>query len=295
MSKINNVYAVGSCAEILGGAIELGESVFAFVKNADEAKSAFGLGASEVFVYENFDDVVKFLQDKDGLVLLPNSRQSKLFAASLGAKLDCGVCTEVFGVEISGTAVKCQKMVYGGLAVATEKINSKLAVVVVNSGTFTPAKQTCDSFKEAKILTATQNQSIKILQKLPKKHSNVDLNKAKKIVAIGRGVAKFEDMQMIKDFCTLIGAELGCTRPIAESEKWMEHERYIGISSVMAKPEIYIAIGVSGQIQHMVGVKDASKIIAINKDKNAPIFSYADCGIVGDLYKVLPEVIKSLK
>lgn len=75
----------------------------------------------------------------------------------------------------------------------------------------------------------------------------------------------------------------------------MPHERYIGISSVSAKPDVYVAIGISGQIQHMVAIKDAGKIIAINTDKEAPIFSYADYGIVGDLYKVVPKLLESLK
>jgi len=109
------------------------------------------------------------------------------------------------------------------------------------------------------------------------------------------GIAKEEDRAMARALCEALGAELGCSRPIAESEKWMEHERYIGISSVMPKPEIYISIGISGQIQHMVGVKDAGKIIVINKDKNAPIFDYADYGIVGDLYKVIPALVNTLK
>lgn len=295
MSKINNVYVVGNCAEILGGAREFGEKIIAFTKDVESSKLAFSLGADEAFVYQNFDDVVKYLEGKEGLVLLPNSKQSKLFAGILGAKLECGVSTEVFGLDIVDSVVECEKMVYGGLAVASEKINSKLAVVVINSGTFAPAEANFDSNKEAAVLETTQNESIKILQKLPKNKSSVDLSKAKKIVAIGRGISKIEDIESVKEFCSAIDAELGCTRPIAESEKWMEHERYIGISSVMAKPEIYVSIGISGQIQHMVGVKDAGKIIVINKDKNAPIFLYADYGIVGDLYKILPELSKALK
>lgn len=88
---------------------------------------------------------------------------------------------------------------------------------------------------------------------------------------------------------------LAGTRPIAEGEGWMSRERYIGVSGAMLKPELFIALGVSGQVQHMVGVTGARTIIAINKDKNAPVFRYADYGIVGDLYEVVPQLVELLK
>ena len=87
---------------------------------------------------------------------------------------------------------------------------------------------------------------------------------------------------------------MACSRPVAENEKWMEHERYVGISNLMLKPELYLAVGISGQIQHMVGGNGAKVIVAINKDKNAPIFQYADYGIVGDAVKILPALTAAL-
>jgi electron transfer flavoprotein alpha subunit len=100
---------------------------------------------------------------------------------------------------------------------------------------------------------------------------------------------------MAADLGAALGAELGCSRPIAETEKWMERERYIGVSGVMLKPEIYLALGISGQIQHMVGALGSQTILAVNKDKNAPIFQYVDYGIVGDLNKVVPALINAFK
>ncbi|HAL6189404.1 TPA: hypothetical protein H6T47_000258 [Escherichia coli] len=88
--------------------------------------------------------------------------------------------------------------------------------------------------------------------------------------------------------------EVGCSRPIAEGENWMERERYIGVSGVLLKSDLYLTLGISGQIQHMVGGNGAKVIVAINKDKNAPIFNYADYGLVGDIYKVVPALISQL-
>lgn len=307
MSKVNNAWVlsdnINRLDDVMGGARELGEKVTCFViGDENDTKRAFELGADEVLlgknseVFENFAlSIVKELESKDGILLMPNTKRCKAMASILGAKLKAGVSTEVNEVKINN-GIECKKMMYGGLAVGVEKINSKIAIIVVNSGAFTPVEANFSSDKETRGLEYIEPKTtIKCIKKLPKTASSIDLNKAKRIVAIGRGIAKEEDIAIARELCEIIGAELGCSRPIAEGEKWMEHERYIGISSVMPKPDIYVSVGISGQIQHMVGVKDAGKIIVINKDKNAPIFEYADCGIVGDLYKVIPALIQALK
>src|SRR5699024_3751367 len=107
-------------------------------------------------------------------------------------------------------------------------------------------------------------------------------------------IFRSENIALAEQLCKAIGAELACSRPVAENEKWMEHERYVGISNLMLKPELYLAVGISGQIQHMVGANASQTIFAINKDKNAPIFQYADYGIVGDAVKILPALTAAL-
>ena len=124
--------------------------------------------------------------------------------------------------------------------------------------------------------------------------NSVDLDKARLVVSVGRGIGSKENISLAEALCQTIGAELACSRPVAENEKWMEHERYVGISNLMLKPELYLAVGISGQIQHMVGANGAQTIFAINKDKNAPIFQYADFGIVGDALKILPALTAAL-
>lgn len=124
--------------------------------------------------------------------------------------------------------------------------------------------------------------------------NSVDLDKARLVVSVGRGIGSKENIALAEQLCKAIGAELACSRPVAENEKWMEHERYVGISNLMLKPELYLAVGISGQIQHMVGANASQTIFAINKDKNAPIFQYADYGIVGDAVKILPALTAAL-
>lgn len=124
--------------------------------------------------------------------------------------------------------------------------------------------------------------------------SSVDLSKAKRVVGVGRGLVAQNDLEMVRQLASVLGAEVGCSRPIAEGENWMERERYIGVSGVLLKSDLYLTLGISGQIQHMVGGNGAKVIVAINKDKKAPIFNYADYGLVGDIYKVVPALIEHL-
>ena len=99
---------------------------------------------------------------------------------------------------------------------------------------------------------------------------------------------------MARDLCDKIGGGLGCSRPLTEGVNWLPTEVYVGVSGLMLSPKVYIAAGISGQMQHMVGCNRATTLFAINKDKNAPVFKQCDYGIVGDIYKVLPALIEAL-
>ena len=99
---------------------------------------------------------------------------------------------------------------------------------------------------------------------------------------------------MARDLCAKVGAELGCSRPLAENVDWLPRNLYIGVSGLQLAPKAYIALGISGQMQHMVGVQGADTIIAVNKDQNAPIFKQCDYGLVGDIKTVLPALVAAL-
>ena len=124
--------------------------------------------------------------------------------------------------------------------------------------------------------------------------SSVDLTKADVVVAAGRGFTAEEDLQAARDLCDKLGAGLGCSRPLAEGVDWMPKETYIGVSGLMLAPKVYVAAGISGQMQHMVGCNRATTLFAINKDKNAPIFKQCDFGLVGDVKTVLPALVAAL-
>ncbi len=304
---MKNIYVYADNLEKLGETIKCGknfnEKVNAIVCSDEEAKKAFSYGADKVYLLDLQDDIIEnhantiasFIDKENSLIILANSRRCKALGALLGATLNAGAVSEVMGIEVNDS-IKCKHLSYGGLAVNEEEIVSSIAIVMLANGVYEcPVADDTKSGEIIHVELIKKDNPIQCISKSPKTGSSVELNKAKKIVAIGRGIAKQEDIRMAEDLCAIVDAELGCSRPIAEAEKWLGTERYIGISSVNAKPDVYMAIGISGQIQHMVGIKDSSTIIAINKDKNAPIFEYADYGIVGDLYKILPILNEKLK
>jgi len=122
----------------------------------------------------------------------------------------------------------------------------------------------------------------------------VDLAAAELIVAVGRGIKEAENIAMVQELATVMGAELAASRPICDAG-WLPMERQVGSSGQTVGPKLYMAIGISGAIQHLVGMKGSRTIVAVNKDPNAPIFEVADYGIVGDLFQIVPELIEAFK
>ena len=123
----------------------------------------------------------------------------------------------------------------------------------------------------------------------------VNLCDAVKVVGIGRGFVEQSEVALAEDLAKAMGAEMACTRPIAEFFKWMPEERYLGISGQVIKPQVYVAAGVSGQVQHIAGVRDSKIIVSVNKDENAPMLAMSDYYFVGDIKDVLPALTAAFK
>lgn len=310
MSKFSHVWVfsdtVSRLPELMSGATQLGERCDVFTLNAEQSTAAFQLGASQVWqlagkpdnrIVEDYaDTLVQAIKGQGkGLILLPNSRRGKLLAARLGARLGAAVVNDASAVALAESGLVAKHMVYGGLAFSDETLTSPFCVLTVSSGTFEETKPDGALPGIAQPLAWIEPEKAVIRSGTQKKESHsVDLDKARLVVSVGRGIGSKDNIALAQTLCEAIGAELACSRPVAENEKWMEHERYVGISNLMLKPDLYLAVGISGQIQHMVGANGAQTIVAINKDKNAPIFQYADYGIVGDLFTILPALTRLL-
>jgi butyryl-CoA dehydrogenase len=129
----------------------------------------------------------------------------------------------------------------------------------------------------------------------PAAPQGVTIGEADKVCSIGRGLAAQEDLPIIRKLAAALGAEVGCSRPIAEEKQWLPMDRFVGISGQKFTGSFYLAVGISGQVQHLGGIRDAKIVAAINSDEKAPIFSHADYGIVGDLYEIVPLLTQALQ
>lgn len=304
MSKLAKVFVVAEKTEMIkelcSGAAQLGNQtglIWAGDKaQAGGADTIYYLGElnSERILEHYFPSIINVVKnERPNLILVEASKKGRLTAATLAAELGTSVLTDAVEITIDD-GIKTKRMVYGGAAFRTERAGGETAIVCVGAGVFEAADPSGTGVLVDVPFTPPSFE-IKCVEKRVKTGKTVNLRAAKKIVAVGRGLASREDLQLAEKLAEAIGAEIGCTRPIAEEEKWLDTSRSIGVSGAILKPDLYIGIGISGQVQHTVGVSAARTIIAINNDSSAPIFKQADYGIVGDLYKIVPALTAVLK
>jgi len=137
--------------------------------------------------------------------------------------------------------------------------------------------------------------STKMVETRPKEAKGVKLTDAAIIVSFGRGVRKKEDMALIEQLAKTLGAVVSCSRPIAEDLHWLPVDQYVGLSGQKVNPKLYLAVGISGQIQHLTGIRNSRIIVAMNNDPKAPIFEFSDYNIVADLYQMVPALMDAVK
>lgn len=121
------------------------------------------------------------------------------------------------------------------------------------------------------------------------------LESADRIVSVGRGLQRKEDLPLVQSLADALGAQIGCTRPLAADSRWMGEDHWVGLTGHRVRPTLYVALGISGAVQHLVGMRDSKVVVAVNRDPNAPIFQQADYQVVGDLYAVVPELVRRLR
>jgi electron transfer flavoprotein alpha subunit len=224
------------------------------------------------------------------IVLVEASPNGRLIAAAVGAALGVSVLTDLSQAAWVDGAVQGSRLIYGGAATLVARSVGPVAVLCVAPGAPEPA----DPPVAEEVLTVEPDPAIRLVEVRPKPPASTDLQGAAVVVAVGRGLGSAAGLRPVEALAQAVGGVIGCTRPVAEEEKWLPKQAYIGISGHLLKPKLYIGVGVSGQVQHMIGVKQAKVIIAINQDKSAPIFHQCDYGIVGDYATIVPALTARL-
>lgn len=217
------------------------------------------------------------------LVLAPNTRVERAFAGAIAARLNAPILTNV--QEVAGDLTLTR---FGGIAV--ERVTAEGAVVVVKDG----GEDVPGEPVPAKPISTAAMSPVRVTGEVAEQGGSVNLAAAKRIVALGRGFRSEADLTLGRELAAALGAEVACSRPLSEGSGWMAKETYIGVSGLHVKPELYVAVGISGQLHHTAGVRDAGVVIVINDDEDAPYFRAADYGVVGDLYQVLPALTAEL-
>lgn len=228
----------------------------------------------------------------DALFAAISTARGREVAARVAARTGWGMASDAAGISCEGGALHASRSAFGGAVVDRVAVEGP-AVVTVAAGAYEAAGRPATTAVEERAAEVDGRVVRTSVEALPK--GDVDLGKAERVVGVGLGFAEEADLSLAEGLADALGAAVGCTRDVAEARGWLPKERYIGITGAQIRPQLYVAVGVSGAMQHVFGVRDAKVVVAVNKAKDAPIFRNADYGIVGDLYDVVPRLTAALK
>jgi electron transfer flavoprotein alpha subunit len=232
-------------------------------------------------------------EHKPSLLLLGHTSYGVDLAPRLAAALNLPLATDCIDLAFENETFTLTRQMYGG------KVNAKATarkadtyIATVRQATFTPQKPTPPANGEIIEIPSPLTEEIqekRFIQYLLPPPGGVDITAAEKLVGIGRGIKDVANLPLMEDLAKALGAALSCSRPIVD-KGWLPTDRQVGTSGKSVKPKLYIAVGISGAFQHVLGMKSSDLIIAINKDPKAPIFSFSDYGVVDDLFKIVPAL-----
>ena len=269
----------------------LGGTVTAVVAGGDPAQFA---GVDRLIVVEAASNVPAEARaravadavtaEPGDIVLVSNRPTERVLAGAVAARHGWPILAGAKKLDAESAEVSR----YGGIVQQTISL-AKPVVLVMDGGSKPEGEAPAAEIVSAETYPATVSSTAAASA------VQVNLVAAKRIVAVGRGFKAEADVDLAKDLAAAIGAELACSRPIAEGNGWLGRDRYVGVSGQHVAPDVYIALGISGQLQHTVGMDASKVVVAVNSDKDAPIFAGTDYGIVGDLYSVVPALTAAVK
>ncbi|WP_433791896.1 electron transfer flavoprotein subunit alpha/FixB family protein [Actinoplanes sp. CA-252034] len=226
-------------------------------------------------------------------VLLASTQEGKEIAARLAIKLDNGLLTDAVGLDADGTATQA---IFAGSAIVKSKVTKGLPIVTIRPNSVTPEASAATPAVEQLTVAVTDSDKLtKVVERVAEqKGSRPELTEAGIVVSGGRGVGNADNFKLVEELADLLGGAVGASRAAVDSG-YYPHQFQVGQTGKTVSPQLYVALGISGAIQHRAGMQTSKTIVAVNKDAEAPIFELADFGVVGDLFKVVPQAADEIR
>lgn len=227
------------------------------------------------------------------IVLIPNTSLGKDLAPRIAVRVDAGLAMDCLDFEFEGNDIVATRPVYAGKALIDVKVSSDKKVFSIRPNVY-PAGEPSGSPAEVDVKPAADIDLSSRVVELKKSEGKLDVAEAEIIVSGGRGMKGPEHFNLVEDLADSLGAAVGASRAVVDAG-WRPHSEQVGQTGKTVQPNLYIALGISGAIQHLAGMRSSKYIVAVNKDKDAPIFQVADYGITGDVFEVVPALIEEIK
>ncbi|GAB3701489.1 electron transfer flavoprotein subunit alpha/FixB family protein [Halorubrum pallidum] len=263
---------------------------FAEDMNREGVDAIHAVPNGEEFDHTVYQAAVGALVDRldAGSVVVPNSVNGLDYAPALAEDLGVPIVTDAIGIDYDDGLTVTREM-YGSKVETTVDVAGDRFVVTVRGGEWAPAEGVGDAPVETTEIDLPESRArVTGFEEIG--GGDVDIADADVLVSVGRGIGEEENLELVEELADALGATLSASRPIVDNG-WLPKNRQVGQSGKVVTPDVYIAIGISGAVQHVAGMKGSDTIVAINTDPNAPIFDIADYGIVGDLFDVVPALI----
>jgi electron transfer flavoprotein alpha subunit len=285
----------GSLSQMITYLREMGDVVGIGLEKS--SNDSLKYGASKIYsikgdaLYDSVTSIIEdvFKKENPDAIFLSSSILGREVAGMLSVSLQFPIVPEINEISFNGSKATTKRFYLGGKTLLEEESEAKI---------FTVSPGISDAIKVDKaselIPIDAPSSRLKIISKQAKATEGSNIESAKIIICIGRGLGKKEGIASVEPLVKAVHGEIAGSRPVCLDYQWLGEDRQIGLSGKKVRPAIYVGVGVSGQIQHIAGMRGSKIVIAINKDKTAPIFEECDYGLVGDLYQIIPKIVKGL-